>query len=92
MAKDPEIGYKMEVTITGVDGNCRAGHNIGEKLEISCHNPGGLCGWFYHQIFSDLQTFQFGGKLPWWQDDIIELQCPDTKNLVTMKLERIKRA
>lgn len=92
MAKDPGIGYKMEATITGVKGNCNADHKVGEKFEISCHNPGGLCGWFYNQIFPNLQTFQFGGKLPWWQGDTIELQCPDTFNLVTMKLVRIKRA
>jgi uncharacterized repeat protein (TIGR04076 family) len=37
-------------------------------------------------------TFQFGGNLPWWEGDTIQLQCPDSHNLVTMKLERSKRA
>jgi uncharacterized repeat protein (TIGR04076 family) len=50
-----------------------------------------LCGWFYHDIFPSLQTFQFGGALPWWQGDTIQLRCPDPINLVTIQLERVKR-
>ena len=68
-----------------------AGHQVGEKFEISCHNPGGLCGFFYHDIFPHLETFQFGGSLPWWEGDTIHLQCPDSDNLVTLKVERSKR-
>ncbi len=91
MAKEPGIGYKVMATITGVKGECSAGHKEGETFEISCHDPAGLCGWFYHDIFPSLQTFQFGGNLPWWKEDTIQLQCPDTYNLVTLKLERSKR-
>lgn len=91
MAKDPGIGYQVVATITGTQGTCHAGHQEGESFEISCHSPGGLCGFFYHDIFPSLQTFQFGGNLPWWQGDSIQLQCPDTGNPVFMKLERKKR-
>jgi len=92
MAKDPGIGYKVVATITGVKGKCNAGHQEGDTLEISCHNPGGLCGFFYHDIFPSLSTFQFGGSLPWWEGDRVQLQCPDPENVVTLKLERSKRA
>ncbi len=91
MAEDPGIGYKVIAEVTGAKGNCNAGHRVGDKMEISCHNPGGLCGWFYHDIFPDLCTFQFGGSLPWWSGDTIDVQCRDSFNLVTMKLERFKR-
>ncbi len=91
MAKDPKIGYKVVATVTGSEGTCSAGHNVGDSFEISCHNPAGLCGWFYHDIFPSLQTFQFGGSLPWWDGDRIHLQCPDSHNLVTIRLERSKR-
>jgi uncharacterized repeat protein (TIGR04076 family) len=91
MAQDPKIGYEVKATIVGVKGECGAGHNEGESIEISCHNPAGLCGWFYHDIFPSLQTFQFGGSLPWWEGDTIQLQCPDPVNLVTIQLERSKR-
>lgn len=91
MATDPKIGYKVIGTIIGVKGNCNAGHRLGDTFEISCHNPSGLCGFFYHDIFPTLATFQFGGNMPWWEGDVIEVQCPDAENLVTMKLERSKR-
>jgi uncharacterized repeat protein (TIGR04076 family) len=91
MAKDPGIGYRVVATITGVKGQCNTGHEVDDTFEISCHNPNGLCGFCYHHIFPNLQTFQFGGSLPWWPGDTIRLQCPDPHNLVTLKLERSKR-
>ncbi len=91
MAKDPGLGYRVTATILSVKGNCNAGHAPGEQLEISCHNPAGLCGFFYHDLFPNLSTFQFGGSMPWWQGDTIEVQCPDSYNLVTMRLERTPR-
>jgi uncharacterized repeat protein (TIGR04076 family) len=91
MAKDPGIGYRVVATITGVKGTCSAGHRVGDSFEISSHDPGGLCGFFYHDLFPALSTFQFGGSLPWWEGDTIDVQCPDSHNLVTLKLERSKR-
>jgi uncharacterized repeat protein (TIGR04076 family) len=91
MALDPKVGQKVVGEIMSVKGTCSAGHKAGETFEISCHNPAGLCGWFYHDIFPNLMTFQFGGGLPWWQGDTIQVQCPDSYNLVTMKLTRSKR-
>ena len=92
MATDPGVGYRIVATVVGAEGHCNAGHKEGDTFEISCHNPGGLCGFFYHNIFPTLQTFQFGGSMPWWQGDTIQVQCPDTRNLVTLKLERFERA
>lgn len=91
MAIDPGLGYKVVATIIGIKGTCNADHKIGESFEISIHNTGGLCGSFYHNIFPSIQTFQFGGNMPWWQGDTIELRCPDPLNQVTIRLERFKR-
>lgn len=91
MAKDPGIGNKVIARIISVKGKCNAGHRVGDSFEISCHNPGGLCGFFYHDIFPSLCTFQFGGNLPWWEGNTIQLQCPDSYNLVTAELVRSER-
>ena len=91
MAEDPGIGHKVTAKVIGAQGRCNAGHKVGETFELSCHNPGGLCGFFYHAIFPSLSTFQFGGSLPWWKGDTIELQCPDSYNLVTLQLDRTER-
>lgn len=91
MAKDPGFGYRVKATVTGVKGRCNAGHAVGESFEISCHDPAGLCGFFYHDLFPNLSTFQFGGAMPWWKGDAIDVQCPDPANLVTLRLARTKR-
>lgn len=91
MAHDPGIGFKIEARITGLKGTCAAGHRVGETFEISCYDAGGLCGFCYHHIFPDLSTFQFGGSLPWWEGETIELACPDIYNLLTLTLERVPR-
>ena len=91
MATDPGIGKKLIAKVIGVKGECSAGHRVGDTFEISCHNPGGLCGFFYHDIFPSLSTFQFGGNLPGGEGDTIQLQCPDSYNLVTLELHREER-
>jgi len=91
MAKDPGIGYRIIATILSVKGDCSAGHRPGDTFEISCHDPAGLCGYFFHDIFPALSTFQFGGSMPWWPGDTIEVGCPDRDNLVRMSLQRVKR-
>jgi len=91
MAKDPGIGHRIVATVTDLKGKCNAGHVVGEQFEISCHNPAGLCGFFYHDIFPNLSTLQFGGKFPWGDPDVLELECPDRFNLLTLRLERKPR-
>jgi len=91
MARDAGVGYIVVATVSEMKGKCNAGHQVGDTFEISCHNPAGLCGFFYHNIFPNLLTFQFGGNLPWWEGDTIRVQCPDLRNLVTLRLERSKR-
>ena len=88
MARDPGIGQAVTATVIEAQGHCDAGHQKGERFAISCHNPGGLCGFFYHDIFPTLSTFQFGGNMPWWKGDTIRLTCPDPVNAVTIELHR----
>ena len=87
-----QIGYRVVGTIKAVKGDCSAGHKVGDKLELSGHSSGGLCGFFYHDIFPYLIMLQFGGGLPpeWGDPDVIELDCMDKHNLVTIELRRIQ--
>jgi uncharacterized repeat protein (TIGR04076 family) len=92
MAKDPGFGNRVLATVIATEGHCNAGHQVGEQFDLSCHNPAGLCGFFYYQLFPSLQTFQFGGALPWWNGDTIEAGCPDAANQVTLRLVRQPRS
>lgn len=91
MATDPKLGNKLVATVVGLKGQCNAGHKVGDTFELSCWNTGGLCGWFYHDIFPHLSALQFGGNFPWWEGDAIELECPDRFNLLSIKVARSKR-
>jgi uncharacterized repeat protein (TIGR04076 family) len=91
MANVPEVGYRIVATVIGAEGHCSAGHCKGDSFEISCHDSGGLCGFFYHDIFPSLQTLQFGGRMPWWRGEAIQVECPDRANLVTLRLDRFER-
>lgn len=93
MVEKLKIGYRIVGTIKDVKGHCNAGHKKGDKLELSGQNTGGLCGFFYHDIFPFIIMLQFGGGFPaeWVEDqDIVELECMDKMNAVKIELRRIK--
>lgn len=88
MALNPEGIKPLEAQIVSVKGTCSAGHKAGESLKLSCWDTGGLCGFFYHDIFPNLNVMQFGGKYPWGDADEMVLECPDRQNLVTIRIRR----
>jgi uncharacterized repeat protein (TIGR04076 family) len=86
------FGYRVIGTIKGVKGFCNAGHNVGDQLELSAHSAGGLCGFLYHDAFPYVLMLQFGGGFPadWGDPDVIELDCMDKVNTVTIELRRVR--
>ena len=92
MAAEKKIGYQVVGTIKEVKGFCNAGHKAGDEIELSGHNTGGMCGFFYHDIFPYVIMLQFGGGFPaeWGGPDVVELECMDRANAVKIELRRIK--
>ena len=90
---NPGAGNKITGTVADIKGTCNAGHKVGDTFDLSCHYADGLCGFFYHAIFHTIAVLQFGGAFPWWAEGqaTFELECPDRKNAVTLKLECIQR-
>ncbi len=87
-----QVGYRVIGTVKSVKGTCHAGHKVGDKIELSGHDSGGLCGYFYHDIFPHIIMLQFGGNLPkeWVDDaDAIELECLDKINALKIELRRV---
>jgi len=79
-------------SIKAVKGTCSAGHRPGDFMDLSGHETGGLCGFLYHQAFPYIIMLQFGGGFPaaWGNPDIVELDCMDKANAVTIELKRIR--
>lgn len=89
----PQVGFRIMATIKSIKGNCNAGHQPGDEFEISGHNTGGLCGFFYHDIFPYIVMLQFGGQFPpeWGGGDVLTLECMDRYNAVTIELKRLRQ-
>ena len=90
MDGEEKIGTKFIAKVTSQKGACHANHRLDQKFELNCYDSGGLCGFFYHDIFPYLPVMQFGGKYPWWDKDSIEVECPDRANPVSLTIERKK--
>ena len=87
-----QIGYRVVGTIKSIKGTCNAGHKVGDTFELSGHSSAGLCGFFYHDLFPYVIMLQFGGGFPpeWGDPDVLELDCMDKFNLVTIELRRVR--
>jgi len=92
VTETPKVGNRVVGTIKAVKGSCNAGHNVGDQIELSGHASGGLCGFLYHQAFPYIIMLQFGGGFPaeWGDPDVVELDCMDKSNQVTIQLRRTR--
>jgi uncharacterized repeat protein (TIGR04076 family) len=88
MATHPKDIKPLVAEVISVKGNCSAGHKVGESFQIGCWDSGGLCGFFYHDIFPNLNVMQFGGKYPWGSAEEMTLECPDPENAIKIRVRR----
>lgn len=88
MAVNPPDIEPLNAEVISVKGECSAGHKAGDTCRISCWDTGGLCGFFYHDIFPSLSVMQFGGSYPWSDADELTLECPDRENAVTLRIRK----
>jgi uncharacterized repeat protein (TIGR04076 family) len=80
----PERGHRVQATVKCIKGTCNAGHKVGDVINPSARDTAGMCGYLYHAAHPTILMLQFGGSVPW--GDTVELQCPDTVNLLTLDL------
>jgi hypothetical protein len=85
MAKDPGIGKKVTAKIISVNRKCTLVIRGVIHLRSVVITMVGCVDFCYRDIFPSLSTFQFGGNLPWWEGNTIQLQCPDSYNLATLE-------
>ncbi len=86
LANQPGEPRALTAEIIDVKGECTAGHKKGDRFSLGCYDSGGLCGFFYHDIFPSLSVMQFGGRYPWNKEDAMVIECPDRKNAVTLRI------
>lgn len=92
MTEPERVGFRVVGTVKEARGFCSCGHKVGDRFELSGYSSGGLCGFFYHDIFPYIIMLQFGGGFPpeWGDPDVLELDCLDRTNTVTLELRRVR--
>lgn len=81
----PETGKKAEsydVRINLVnklqDGNCSAGHKVGDEWVFNESTPQDICPAAYQNIFRSALVLRYGGQFRWQSDpDVLMVKCPD---------------
>jgi uncharacterized repeat protein (TIGR04076 family) len=84
-----QVGHKVVARVMDIKGQCYWGHKVGQEMEVSCHNTGGMCGFLYHDVFHSIVLLQFGGAYPWGDRDVVVAECPDRANAVKVELRRL---
>lgn len=87
----PKIGNKVMAKVIETQGDCTIGMKPGDEFELSVHKCGDFCGYFYHNIFNWVTTYQFGGSIPMFPDpDVAVWECPNSQNRVKIELRKVK--
>jgi uncharacterized repeat protein (TIGR04076 family) len=87
----PPIGNKVMAKILETKGNCTIGMKPGDEFQLSVHQCGEFCGYFYHNIMGWVKTLQFGGTFPAFPDPDVQVwECPNPQNRVKVELRREK--
>jgi uncharacterized repeat protein (TIGR04076 family) len=92
-------GCRLVGKIVKVEGECSAGHHVGEEFDLTLYSEEAnrslrapnICSFFYNVIFPYLVTLQFGGAFPWEENkDIFTSGCPDRQK-VTIEIKRARK-
>jgi len=84
---------KIICRVTGLKGECSAGHKVGDEIEVSSYKASNLCGLAYNAILPFIVMMEYGGKASWQEDENVmtNLACPDAYNLLTMELIKMEK-
>jgi uncharacterized repeat protein (TIGR04076 family) len=90
-------GCRLVGKIVKVEGECSAGHHVGEEFDLTLYSEEAnrslrapnICSFFYNAIFPYLVTLQFGGAFSWEENkDIFTSGCPDRQK-ATIEIKRV---
>jgi len=86
-----EDRYYQEVTITGIQGECPYGHQVGDQFKVTGMNSGNICGSLLQVLLGRIVTLHYGGSLLWEKDpNGFEGVCPEAGK-VQVKVRRVEQ-
>jgi uncharacterized repeat protein (TIGR04076 family) len=81
----------IEVTVVKIleKGVCPFGFKKGDTFSFDEKTPGGICNWAYLVILPFATALRFGGNIPWEEQGICRVCCPDPNNPVIFEIRRV---
>ena len=82
----------IEVEVVSIleKGECPFGLKVGDKFTFDKKTPEGLCHWAYLVILPFATALRFGGTIPWGENGVCRVCCPDPENPVVFAIRRIE--
>ncbi|MFO8102185.1 MAG: TIGR04076 family protein [Dehalococcoidia bacterium] len=81
--------YDVVAKVISQEGECSAGHRVGDEFLIGQTTPIGMCSWAFCALFPFAVALQAGGSFPWEEsEDITTVACPDPQNPLVFELKR----
>lgn len=82
--------YKIRATVHSIMGTCNQAHKLGQEFIIGRWTPKGICMSAFGSLYPAIRVLQYGGSFPWEEDpDVTFIPCPDAKNQVVFRIERL---
>lgn len=91
-----DTGYSIEITLLKGEGECVAGHKVGDTFYVDGGTPrlecSGMCIHALNSMLTKIVAMRYGAQFPWAKDnpDVVTHACPDAANPHTFQLRRIR--
>ncbi len=79
------------MTVHAIVGTCDQAHRVGQEFVVGRWSPKGICMSALGSLYPAIRVLQYGGAYPWDEDPRITfIPCPDPKNRVVFRIERLE--
>ncbi len=91
-----DTGYSIEIELIKAQGECVAGHEVGDKFFVDGNEVkmdcGGLCIHALYSMLPKIVAMRYGAQFPWAKanPDVVTHACPDAASPHTFQLRRIR--
>ncbi len=89
------MAHDIVLKVIKQEGNCAAGHNVGDEIIISFENneiKGKICLHALYSVFPKVFAMAYGAEFPWLEDaDVSTHACPDAWNPLVYEVKRKRK-
>lgn len=87
--------YDIVLKVIKQEGQCSAGHNVGDEIIISFEKneiKGKICLHALYSVFPKVFAMAYGAEFPWLEDANVSTHaCPDAWNPLVYEVRRKRK-